>query len=87
MFIKNPDDRIPISEIVLHDWVTNNGASPLSLVTYPKLELTKKDTQNLFTSVFMISRIKMKLKNQLNLQREKKRRESYITTMPKFFFK
>lgn len=63
MMTKDPDKRIQIQDIIKHDWVTNTGANPLPLNSYPKLELTKKDTQNLFTNVFMITRIKMKLKN------------------------
>lgn len=63
--MKDPSKRISLVEIMSHDWVTNNGAYQIPRVSFPKLELTQRDldSRNLFKSVWMISKIKLKLRN------------------------
>lgn len=69
MFIKDANERISIEDINRHDWVTSNGVSPMPRVIYPKVELTNHDTQNLFKRVMVISKIKLKLRNQIQKRR------------------
>lgn len=52
-----------------HDWVTSNGITPMSRTIYPKVELTKNDTVDLFKSVWIISKIKLKIRNQIEKRR------------------
>lgn len=69
MFIKDANERISLEEITRHDWVTSNGVNPMPRVIYPKVELTNQDTQNLFKRVMVISKIKLKLRNQIARRR------------------
>jgi hypothetical protein len=48
-----------------HDWVTSNGINTMPRMIYPKLELTNKDTMNLFTRVNVIATIKLKFRQKL----------------------
>ena len=48
-----------------HDWVTSNGVNPMTRMAYPKVEVTQGDTANLFKNVWMISKIKLKFRNQI----------------------
>jgi hypothetical protein len=62
MFIKDPNERASLIEIMSHDWVTSNGINPIPRIHYPKLEVTQKDTQDLFKNVWVISKIKLKIR-------------------------
>eukprot|EP00347_Sterkiella_histriomuscorum_P024516 403330837 len=70
MFIKDANDRISLDDIMKHDWVTSNGINPMPRTFYPKVELTQHDKQNLFKNVWVISKIKLKLKSQLQRRRQ-----------------
>ena len=65
MLIKDAEKRIGILDIMKHDWVTSNGIKPIWKVMYPKLELSKGDTINVFTKVSVISMIKLKIRNKI----------------------
>ena len=62
IFIKDPNERANMMQIMNHDWVTSNGVHPIPFIHYPKVEVTKKDTQNLFKNVWVITKIKLKLR-------------------------
>jgi serine/threonine protein kinase len=51
MFIKDPDERISLSDIMLHDWVTSNGINPFPKIIHPKFELTPGETMNAISKV------------------------------------
>lgn len=53
-----------------HDWVTSNSINPMPRVIYPKLEITKSDTINIFTKISAISKIKIKIRNHINKRRK-----------------
>jgi hypothetical protein len=71
MFIKDPNNRISLVEVMNHDWVTSNGVNPMTRIIYPKVEVTPGDTANLFKNVWMISKIKLKFRNQILAARKK----------------
>lgn len=52
-----------------HDWVTSNGVHPIPNILYPKVEVTQKDTQNIFKTVWLISKIKLRIREKLNFKR------------------
>jgi len=70
MLKKDPEERISLKEVMLHDWVTSNGIRPFPKVIYPKLELEQGETQNAFSKVQLVSMIKIRMRNNLQKRRE-----------------
>lgn len=42
-FIKDPEKRISMSEIINHDWITSNGIQPLQIYISPSIQITPQD--------------------------------------------
>lgn len=86
IFVKDPDNRISLVEIMSHDWVTSNGAHLVPRISFPKLELTQRDLDsgNLFKSVWMISKIKLKLRNLKQLRQNKNMLKDSSKTVKEF---
>jgi hypothetical protein len=51
MFVKDANSRISLQEIMVHDWVTNNGITPFPKIIYPKLEVSSGDFLNAISKV------------------------------------
>ncbi|CDW85374.1 protein kinase domain containing protein [Stylonychia lemnae] len=71
LYNKIQTKEVTLLEIMNHDWVTSNGILPMPRIIYPKVEVTQGDTANLFKNVWMISKIKLKFRNQIQAARKK----------------
>ena len=71
MLIKDPGQRITLSEIFQHDWVTANGIQPLPMHVYPQLEILDKEESDAIKKVNVIACIRLRLKSKIDIQRIK----------------
>jgi serine/threonine protein kinase len=72
MFIKDPDRRISLQEIINHDWITCNGVQPLEIQSYMPVVLDLHDYALAIGKVATIELIKIRMKKHANRIRLKK---------------
>eukprot|EP00347_Sterkiella_histriomuscorum_P018998 403343360 len=70
---KNPEQRISISQIKSHPWVTDSGKDPMPQFQIQEIEITEEDKHNAFSKVKVFADVIMKKleKIQVDKMREK----------------
>lgn len=65
IFVKDPDQRITLHEIIQHDWITSNGIQPLPILLSPAIELSATDKERAINKVQLIAKIKLKIRQKV----------------------
>lgn len=72
LFKTNPKERLTISQMMRHKYITNNGAEPLNQYAgVSKMELTEKDIQAAIHRKKMMTNIGIAVKLKVNLSKSR----------------
>lgn len=66
MMAKDPEQRIPLLEIMDHDWITCNGVQPMPRHFYPSINVRPEDTQEAIKKVEIVEIIKIRIRQRLS---------------------
>lgn len=72
MFIKDPDQRIALIDMTMHDWITCNGVQPLPIKNHKPVVLEKDDYVHAIGKVATIELIKIRMRKNVERIRLKK---------------